>query len=167
MVASGGLGDGAGIARALQADAAGAMLGTRFVATQESRAHADYKRGLTEAASEDASLTVCFAGDWPYAAHRVLRNPTLEQWEAAGCPPIGGRPGEGDTMGHTQTGDPIRRYDETAPRRGMTGDTLAMCLYAGTSCGVIDDIPTVAELMPRLWADCEAVLGHRKDQRTQ
>src|SRR5262249_2993046 len=37
VVAAGGIGDGAGIARALALGAAGAMLGTRFVATQESR----------------------------------------------------------------------------------------------------------------------------------
>jgi nitronate monooxygenase len=39
VVASGGIGDGADIARALSLGASAAMLGTRFVATRESRAH--------------------------------------------------------------------------------------------------------------------------------
>jgi nitronate monooxygenase len=154
VVASGGIGSGAGIARALGLGAAGAMLGTRFVATRESRAHPDYKLRLTESEAADTALTVCFAGDWPYAAHRVLRNNTLEEWEAAGCPPVGRRPGEGTLMGHTQAGEAIRRYDETAPRIGMTGDLSEMCLYAGTSCESVQDVPAVADLLPRLWAEC-------------
>src|SRR5262249_41623114 len=77
VVASGGIGNGKGIARALSIGASGAMLGTRFVATQESLAHELYKRRLVEAKTEDAVLTVCFDLGWPYAAHRVLGNSTL------------------------------------------------------------------------------------------
>ncbi|HZO91278.1 MAG TPA: nitronate monooxygenase [Chthonomonadaceae bacterium] len=158
VIAAGGIGDGAGIARALRLGAAGAMLGTRFVATQESRAHPDYKRRLVESSASDTALTVCFDGGWPYAAHRVLRNPTLENWEAAGCPPVGQRPGEGETVAYAASGEPIRRYEDTAPREGMTGSVLEMALYAGTSCAAVQDIPPAAHLVRRLWAECEAIL---------
>jgi NAD(P)H-dependent flavin oxidoreductase YrpB (nitropropane dioxygenase family) len=157
VVAAGGIGNGAGIARALELGAVGAMLGTRFVATQESRAHPDYKRLLTEATAADTALTVCFEGGWPYAAHRVLRNPTLERWEAAGCPPVGQRPGEGDTVGHTASGEPIFRYEDTAPRLGFTGEVLDMCLYAGTSCAEVRDIPPAADLIERLWTEAASL----------
>jgi hypothetical protein len=40
-------------------------------------------------------LTVCFQDGWPNAPHRALRNRTFEMWEAAGCPPAGKRPAEG------------------------------------------------------------------------
>ena len=160
VVASGGIGDGAGIARALARGAAGAMLGTRFVATQESRAHGDYKARLVRADAGEAALTVCFDGGWPYAAHRVLRNRTLDAWEAAGCPPAGHRPGEGDVTGHTASGEAIRRYEDTAPREGFTGDALEMALYAGTSCSVIHDLPPAAELVRRLWAECQHAEGN-------
>ncbi len=155
VIAAGGIADGAGIARALQFGAAGAMLGTRFVATLESRAHLDYKARLVAAQAEATALTICFDGDWPYAAHRVLRNATLEQWEAAGSPPVGARPGEGEIVGHNADGDPILRYTDTAPRQGFTGDTAAMCLYAGTGCPAIHDIPSAADLVPRLWQETE------------
>jgi nitronate monooxygenase len=158
VIAAGGIGDGADIARALRAGAAAAMLGTRFVATQESRAHDAYKRRLLDATASDTALTVCFDGGWPYAAHRVLRNPTLERWEAAGSPPAPHRPGEGDLLGHTPTKEPIFRYEDTAPRQGFTGDVLEMCLYAGTSCAAIHDLPPAADLVARLWAECEAAL---------
>jgi nitronate monooxygenase len=159
VVASGGIGDGAGVAKALSLGAAGAMLGTRFVATRESRAHEEYKARLVEADAAEAALTVCFDGGWPYAAHRVLRNRTLYAWEAVGCPPPGSRPGEGDVTGHTASGEPIRRYEDTAPRAGFAGDVLDMALYAGTGCGVIHDLPPAAELVARLWAECQHARG--------
>jgi len=155
VIASGGIGDGQGIAQALSLGAAGTMLGTRFVATRESRAHPDYKQRLLEASASDAALTVCFDGGWPYAAHRVLRNQTLELWEAAGCPPNGQRPGEGETAGQSASGEAIYRYEDTAPRQGMTGDVSDMALYAGTSCGLINDVPPAGELVARLWAEAE------------
>jgi len=157
VIAAGGIGNGEEIARALRLGAAAAMLGTRFVATQESRAHPAYKQRLVEALMEEAALTVCFDGGWPYAAHRVLRNSTLEAWEAVGCPPSGRRPGEGDVIASTATGEPIVRYEDTAPRLGFTGDVLSMCLYAGTSCGSIFDIPPAGELVKRLWEECQEV----------
>jgi len=155
VIAAGGMGGGKDIAQALRLGAAGAMLGTRFVATLESRAHPDYKARLVAAQAEATALTVCFDGDWPYAAHRVLRNSTLEQWEAAGSPPVGARPGEGDIVGANATGEPILRYADTAPRAGFTGDTAAMCLYAGTGCHAIHDIPSAADLLPRLWQETQ------------
>ena len=156
VVASGGLGNGKGIARALSIGASGAMLGTRFVATQESLAHELYKRRLVEAKTEDAVLTVCFDLGWPYAAHRVLGNSTLAMWEAAGCPPSGKRPGEGDRTATDRTGRSFFRYQFFSPRADMTGDPEAMCLPAGMSCGEIRDVPSTAELIERLWREFES-----------
>ncbi len=157
VIAAGGIGDGYQIAEVLASGAAAASLGTRFVATRESRAHEVYKARLAAKNEYDTALTVCFQGGWPYAAHRVLRNATLEDWEDTGSPPVGKRPHEGETTGYTADGEPILRYDETAPRQGMTGDIESMCLYAGTGVGAITDIPPAAKLIERLWD--EAVYG--------
>lgn len=155
VIAAGGIGNGVEMARALAMGAAGVMLGTRFVASRESLAHEFYKQRLVDSRAKDTALTVCFNGDWPYAAHRVLRNSTLESWEAAGCPPTGRRPDEGEALAVESAERQILRYDDTPPRAGMSGKLEAMCLYAGTSCESIEDIPSAGELMDRLWRECE------------
>lgn len=155
VIAAGGIGNGRAIARALALGASGAMLGTRFVATEESRAHDLYKRRLVESGARDTALTVCFDGGWPHAAHRVLRNSTLDSWEAAGCPPPGRRPGEGDLTATEPGGRDYFRYEDTPPRATMVGNPEAMCLYAGTSCEHIRDVPPVHVLLDRLWNECE------------
>jgi nitronate monooxygenase len=154
VIAAGGIAQGKEIAKVLSLGAKGAILGTRFVATQESRAHPDYKRLLVEAIGETTALTICFEGGWPYSASRVLRNSTLEAWEAAGSPPIGSRPGEGETVAATANGEAILRYTAAFPQQGFTGNIEAMCLYAGTGCSAIADIPSAGELVERLWRDC-------------
>jgi hypothetical protein len=73
-------------------------VGTRFVATKESFAHQEYKNPLLRADKGDTVLTVCFEGGWPNSPHRMLRNETFIRWDAAGCPPVGKRPREGDVV---------------------------------------------------------------------
>lgn len=155
VVASGGMGDGKAIVRALRMGAQAVQLGTHFVATLESRAHSIYKEALCRAGAQDAALTVCFEGGWSYAAHRVLRNSTLETWEGSGSPPVGSRPGEGEVIAHSATGATILRYEDTAPKQGMTGNIEAMCLYAGQSCETVQAIVSAEECLQRLVAECE------------
>ena len=153
-VAAGGISTREGVQKALtypNTNICGVMMGTRFVATAESRAHLVYKQALLHAHSAaDTALTICFDVGWPHAAHRVLRNSTLERWEATGSAPSPTRPGEGETIAHNAQGVPLLRYEDTAPRVGMTGDLEAMCLYAGCGVGDIKDIPTASEVIQRL-----------------
>ena len=150
VVAAGGLADVADIRRVVNAGADAAMLGTRFVATHESRAHPEYKQALVASNGADTVMTGCFDGGWPYAQHRVLRNPTLQRWEDFGCPPSGKRVGEKDVIATTATGAQIRRYDDTPPAEGMRGDVLDCCLYAGLGVGRIRSIEPAADLVKRL-----------------
>lgn len=147
VIAAGGISVGHQIRTILDDGAVGAMLGTRFVATQESRAHPIYKRILAD--QSETALTICFDGGWPNAPHRVIRNSTYLNWEAAGSPQEPGRPGEADEVAQTDI-EPIQRYEDTAPRAGMEGQIEAMCLYAGTGVADIYDIPPVQVLMERL-----------------
>jgi nitronate monooxygenase len=153
VAAAGGLATGADIASVLRHGASAAMLGTRFVATQESAAHPDYKRRLVEAGAGQTALTICFDGGWPNALHRVLRNSTLEHWEAAGSPPPGQRPGEGDVVARDRAGNAIPRYEDVAPRPGMTGAIGDMAMYAGTGVEHVKDLPSAGELVRRLWQE--------------
>ncbi len=155
VVASGGIGNAQQARQFLGAGAAAVMMGTRFVATQESRAHPLYRELLVQSRASDTALTVCFDGGWQGAIHRVLRNNTLSAWEAVGSPPAGLRPGEGEILGFNAAGEEIERYSDAAPRSGFRGDVAAMCLYAGCSVEHINTIPTVAELMAQL--RCELI----------
>jgi nitronate monooxygenase len=120
VIASGGIGNGAGIRKALLAGASATMLGTRFVATTESYAHQDYKQALVAAHARDTALTICFQDGWP-ALHRVLRNRTFVMWERAGCPSPGKRPGEGELVATRSNGEKELRYSTLPPDRDFTG----------------------------------------------
>ena len=152
VVAAGGIATAAQIADCLKQGAQAVMMGTRFLATEESLAHPDYKQALVAAGGGDTSLTICFDLTWPFALHRVLRNSTLEAWEAAGHPAPPTRPGEGDMLFH-QNGNPVLRYSDDPPHAGAVGDVRAGCLYAGTGVGLIDRIEPAGALVHRLWEE--------------
>ncbi len=156
VIVSGGIGDGFQAQGWLALGASGVMFGTRFVASQESRAHIEYKRRLVKAKRTDSVLTVCFDGGWTQAMHRVLRNSTQESWEAAGCPPLGKRPGENETVGQTADGQSVIRYEDTAPRDGFTGDIEAMCLYAGQSVGSVVSIQSAVQIVEEIGWELDA-----------
>jgi nitronate monooxygenase len=155
VIASGGIGNGQGIRKALLAGASGAMLGTRFVATIESHAHPDYKQAMIAGHARDTALTICFQDGWP-AMHRALRNRTFVMWDSAGCPSPGRRPGEGDVVATGPDGSKFLRYSSWAPGRELQGAPVEMALYAGLSVEFVKDLPRAAELVERLWQECEA-----------
>ncbi|HSN91463.1 MAG TPA: nitronate monooxygenase [Anaeromyxobacteraceae bacterium] len=103
VLAAGGIGDGAGIARALRLGGQGVWLGTRFVAGAEARIHSAYKARVIRGRAADTVLTTLFDVGWPDAPHRVLRNEVVAEWEAAGRPGPGRRPGEGTPIGTVAT----------------------------------------------------------------
>jgi hypothetical protein len=41
----------------------------------------------------------------------------------------------------------------------MDGDILACCLYTGLGGEKIENIPTVADLLPELWSECLKTRG--------
>jgi nitronate monooxygenase len=77
VLVAGGIAERSDVAHALEAGAGAAVLGTRFVASEESRAHPGYKQGVVGAS--DTVLTELFGLGWP-APHRVVRNAATERW---------------------------------------------------------------------------------------
>ena len=157
IIAAGGLTNGSDLKWALKNGAQGIMLGTRFVATAESAAHPRYKQALVDSKYNDSVYTLCFDGEWPYAAHRVLRNATLNEWENAGCPQPGNRPNEGQIVATHESGTSINRYDDDPPLSNMKGEILDCCLYAGTGCGAINSIQNAGELVTDIWTEYQAL----------
>jgi nitronate monooxygenase len=154
VLAAGGMTTGAHLREAMESGAAGVLMGTRFMATVESSAHREYKSALVAAERRDAALSVCYSDSWESALHRTLRNGTLTRWEAAGCPPAGRRPGEGDIVATGPNDRRVLRYSIAPPQRDFTGTVTDMAMYAGQGVADIKDVPTVRDLLARLWAEC-------------
>jgi nitronate monooxygenase len=158
LVAAGGIADGRGVAAALTLGADGAWLGTRFVATREANVVDDYRDRIAGASETDTVRSGLFDGGWRGRDHRVLRNSTVEAWEATGRPPSGERPGEGERVGAYPSGDPVERYDDDIPVAGATGDTEAWALYAGQSAGAVDAVRSAGEVVERLTREAETAI---------
>jgi nitronate monooxygenase len=160
VVAAGGIADGRGMAAALALGAAGAWIGTRFLLSPEATVHPYYQERLRNA--DEAStvhLDNLFDGGWPDAPHRVLRNSTVEQWERAGRPPTGNRPGEGEVVARSAM-EEIQRYACGMPKPEMQGDMEALSMWAGQGVGLARKVMPAAEIVLEINAEAEAVL-HR------
>ena len=165
VLASGGIADGRGLAAALTLGAQGASLGTRFVASTEARILDEYKRRVVAARAEDAVYyTDLYDAGWRNAPHRTLRTRVVDEWEAAGRPPSGSRPGEGISIGidHRPWGDvEIKRYAPFMVSSEFEGASEYAPLWAGESCELVHDIKPAAEIVRDLVREAEQVLGSR------
>ena len=149
VLAAGGIADGRGLAAALALGAQGALLGTRFLATQESPLHPNFKQAVLDSDGHDTVLTeipdVARASVWPGAMARSRRNAFIERWA--------GREWE------------LRaRQPEVAAaleRARRIGDADNATLYIGQDAGLIHDIPPAAEIVERIVAEAEALLKDR------
>jgi len=164
VIASGGIGDGAGVARALQFGAQGVSLGTRFLASDEAWAHPAYKQRIVESTAKDTELNMLFDGGWPNAPHRTLKSgKTFVEWVAAGRPPSGSRPGEGNSIGRRRRSDGEMvewpRYAVGSVAPDFEGDWEYAPLWAGESCSDVNEIKPVAEIMRDLVREAEAALS--------
>lgn len=77
LLLAGGIAEQGDVRQALEAGASAAVAGTRFLLSQESRAHAGYRQRLIEA--EQTILTELFGASWP-APHRVIANAATRRW---------------------------------------------------------------------------------------
>jgi len=77
LLLAGGIAEAGDVRVALDAGAQAAVAGTRFLLSEESRAHALYKERLL--AADETLLTELFGAGWP-APHRVVPNLATERW---------------------------------------------------------------------------------------
>ena len=78
VLAAGGIIDADGARAALGAGAVAAVAGTRFLLSDESHAHPDYKQRCLDAG--ETVLTELFGLGWPDAPHRVIPNGATRRW---------------------------------------------------------------------------------------
>jgi len=159
VVAAGGIADGRGLAAALALGAAGAWIGTRFLASNEAAIHPRYRERILQANEADTIyLDNLFDIRWPNAPHRTLRNQTVQTWETTGRPASGKRPGEGEVIGTSKSVGPIVRYQSYTPGADSEGDIDAMSLWAGQSVGLVSKTQFAAEIVREIAEQADSIL---------
>jgi NAD(P)H-dependent flavin oxidoreductase YrpB (nitropropane dioxygenase family) len=178
VLAAGGFHDGRGLVAALAWGADGVAMGTRFLLTQESRVPAGIKRRYLQAGVTDTVVTTALDG----APQRVIRTAMVDRLERAS--PLSRLPRAlRAAIGFRRlTGTPlpdlVREGVAMRKNQGLSWSQVAMAanapmlikaalvdgrpevgvLPAGQVTGIIDELPTVAELLDRIIAEATATL---------
>lgn len=146
MLASGGIGDGRGLAAALALGAEGVNMGTRFCATVEAPIHDNIKRFIVE--NDERGTNLIFRKF--KNTGRVARNGVSDEVVRISAEP-------GSAFADIQ---PL-----VSGARGRTalesGDIDAGLVWAGQVQGLIKDIPTCADLLARMVRDAEQIVRER------
>jgi len=162
VLAAGGVADAGDVKRLLDLGAGAAIAGTRFLLTEESLAHPDYKRRVIEA--RQTLATELFGFGWPLR-HRVVANaaterwcarqprgPRAARWAARLSAPLGQAvPIEqlGRLAAMQRVGVPV--FSPALPLRGMPGEAVDRCaLYAGESAVRMHDLVPASLALERL-----------------
>lgn len=147
FLASGGFGDGRGLAAALAMGADGINMGTRFMVTKEAPIHDNVKQRMIEATELDTALIYRSFRN----TARVFKNSVAEK-----VVKIEARPGE-------------TKFEEIQPlvqgvkgRELFDGGDLDKGIWsAGMIVGLIDDNPSCEDLVARIVTEAEDILSNR------
>ena len=148
VVAAGGIVDGRGLAAALALGADGVWIGTRFIATPEARAVLGYKEALVRTAEDGTVITRAFSGK----TMRAVRNRYTDWWDE--------HPDELQRFPMQA----VRAMQDNAFHLGGDADTADVdpekeCYPAGQGVGAIHEVVPAGELVRRIVAEAEEVLG--------
>ena len=145
VVASGGIGDGRGLAAALALGCEGVNMGTRFLATTEAPVHDGIKQKIVEM---DETQTQLIFRKFKNTA-RVYKNAVAEQ--VAAIEAAGGAFKD------------IHAYvsGEKQEEAWSTGNIDAGMVTAGMSGAFVQDVPTCKVLVDRIVADARAIITGR------
>lgn len=146
ILASGGFGDGRGLAAALSLGAEGINMGTRFCATLEAPIHHNVKQAYID--NDERGSLLIFRSLKNTA--RVGRSPLSEEVARRLAEP-------GATF------DAVKELVSGAAGRELieTGDLKRGVFWAGMIQGLIHDIPTCQVLIDRIVAEAEGIIRQR------
>jgi NADH:quinone reductase (non-electrogenic) len=147
FVASGGMADARSLVAALALGAEGMNMGTRFVATQEAPVHQNVKDAIVAATELDTRLVMRGLRN----TERVLTNSAVEQL-------IRTEKEKGDAL---KFEDIIEQVAGIYPRVMLDGDMDAGAWSCGMVVGLINDIPSVQELIDRIMEEAEQLIARR------
>ncbi|RFQ06026.1 nitronate monooxygenase [Pseudomonas putida] len=146
IIASGGIGDGRGLAAAMALGAEGVNMGTRFCATREAPIHEAIKAFLVN--NDERATNLIFRRF--HNTGRVARNSISDTVVSLSQAP-------------EATFEDIRGYVSGARGREAleTGNLDAGLIWAGQIQGLIRDIPSCQELLDRMIKEAEGIVRKR------
>ena len=149
VLSAGGFADGRGLAAALALGAAGVLYGTRFLASEESPLHANFKQAIVASDGHDTVLTeipdIAANLVWPGAMSRSRRNRFIERWAGREWAL---RQHQAEALAGVQ-----------AARRA--GDIEEAPLSFGQDAGLIREILPANEIVRRIVSEAEQILAGR------
>jgi NADH:quinone reductase (non-electrogenic) len=144
ILAAGGMATGRSMAAALALGAEGVTMGTRFMLTKEAPIHEAIKQAVVQGTERDTTLIFRQLRN----TARVFRNAVAEEVNVKEREP-------GATF------EDIRPLVAGARGRAAleSGEVDGGLVWAGLGIGLMDDIPTCAELIERIVGECREALG--------
>lgn len=147
FIASGGIGDGRGLAAALAMGADGINMGTRFMVTKEAPIHQKVKQRMVDASELDTALIYRSLRN----TARVFKNSIAEK------------------VMEIESQDGETKFEDIQPlvqgvkgRELFDGGDLDKGIWsAGMIVGLIDDIPSCEELVCRIVDEAEEIIQQR------
>jgi NAD(P)H-dependent flavin oxidoreductase YrpB (nitropropane dioxygenase family) len=152
VLAAGGIADGRGLAAALALGAAGVVIGTRFLATDEAPIPDTFKRAIVASDGHDTELTtipdIISGRLWPGALPRTWRNTVIRQWAG-------------------------REWELRQRRAAVRSDVLAASeagdadhalLWFGQDAGLIDAVQSAADVVHSMVREAADVIAGRLRQ---
>jgi nitronate monooxygenase len=147
FVASGGMADARSLVAALAMGASGMNMGTRFMATKEAPIHDNVKQALVKATELDTRLIMRALRN----TERVLRNKNVDRLIEI----------EREKGANLKIDDIMDQVAGVYPRVMIDGDMDAGAWSCGMMVGLINDIPTVKDLIDRIMRDAERIIRGR------
>ena len=147
FVASGGMADARSLVAAMALGAEGMNMGTRFIATKDAPVHQNVKEAIVNASELDTRLIMRSLTN----TERVLNNPAVESLMA-----------KEKALGDELTFEDI--VDEVAgvyPKVMMEGEPEAGAWSCGMVAGLVNDIPSVEELINTIMTEAEEIIASK------
>jgi nitronate monooxygenase len=148
VIGAGGIADGRGLAAALMLGASGALVGTRFFASEEALGSPAIKQRLVDGKGDETLRTTVFdivrKIDWPKPYDgRALANAFTRQWH--------GR--------EDQLTDQVQHENARYVAANEKGDTSTVVVWASESVDLIHRIEPAEAILRRIVSEAETLLG--------
>jgi enoyl-[acyl-carrier protein] reductase II len=145
VLAAGGIVDGRGFVAALALGAQGAVIGTRFIASDESTAAPSYREAIVRAVDDSTVRTRAYTGK----PARTIRNPYVSEWEQD---PSKIQPFPQQVMHSVQAGvmDYMGRSGDCDPQKTF--------MPAGQGSGLIHDVRPAGEILEDILREAREVV---------